>query len=721
MAFAESKKDSLERKLTASPVKERAYILNQLADVSILVSTQDSFNYASRALAEAKRQNNKEQIATSYLNIAIALRYLGENQAALDSLYKTIHIINDLKNQKLVAQILNVIGIVHYQLGHDSMSIDAYNRSLKIRKSINDMEGIADILNNVGNLYNGLGNYDKALSYFFKCLKYDQSLKNTKGQSSTFNNIGMVYYNLKEYQKSIQYYEKAESLAVGLNEQSKIASILNNLGVTYLALEKYDEAIRYTRRSNKYYQETGQTLQSQRNYTNLGLIYEYKELLDSSLHYHLIALTLANRLSNPSLIAGSHINLSRIYQKRGMLTKALSELQAAHKFVANTENLNITSKLFLGFSNIYSSMGKYHEAFDYLTQHLSIRDSLYNLDKAQKVAQVEAQHETEKQSERILTLQMDKKIQELQLEKSSATVKRLITVVGFITILVSLIVWLYVVKYKTSRKLEQKNEQINEQNEALNEVNQELEQINHQLAQSQESLREANQTKDMLFGVIAHDMKSPLDHLRTLVYLLRNTKDSGDAATLDSNLTTLDTSLRSVNELLNTLLNWAQVQRDQIQYQESEFNLAEIFTDNIILFEHLVAEKKLTVVENFEKEVIVRSDRNMADFIFRNLLSNAIKFSLPSGEISIDGMQTERGFSFSVKDNGTGLDSSMVEKLFTAGQVRRRGTGNEKGAGLALQICQEFAKQMSGEIVVSSKENQGSTFTLQTNRNDNNQ
>lgn len=84
----------------------------------------------------------------------------------------------------------------------------------------------------------------------------------------------------------------------------------------------------------------------------------------------------------------------------------------------------------------------------------------------------------------------------------------------------------------------------------------------------------------MLFGVIAHDMKSPLDHLRTLVYLLRNSKNSNDIAALDSNLVTLDNSLRSVNELLNNLLNWAQVQRDQIHYQESTFNLAEIFNDN---------------------------------------------------------------------------------------------------------------------------------------------
>jgi signal transduction histidine kinase len=710
--FAESRKDSLESRLTTSSVKERALILNLLSDESIFSSPRESFKYASQALVEAKKQKDLEQMATAYLNIGISLRYLGENQAALDSLYKTIGFINDLKNRKLVARILNVIGVVHYQLGHDSMSIDAYNKSLRIRKDINDMEGIADILNNIGNLYNGMGNYDKALSYFFKCLKYDEALKNTKGLSSTYNNIGMVYYNLKDYTKAITFYRKAESIAISLKEPAKIASILNNLGATYLALEKYDEAIRYTRLSNQYYKETDQVLQTQRNNTNLGLIYEYKDQLDSSLYYNKIALTLANKLATPALIAGAHINLSRTYQKKGQLTKALNELQVASNYLNHSENLNIESKLLLGFANIYSSMGHYHKAFDYLAQHLSLRDSVYNLEKAQKVAQVEAQFETEKQAQRIVTLQMDQKLQELNIERSKATVRRLITIVGFITILVGLVVWLYIVKYRTSQKLEQKNKQINEQNEALNEVNLELQQINHQLALSQAKLSEANQTKDMLFGVIAHDMKSPLDHLRTLVYLLRNSKNSNDTAALDSNLVTLDNSLRSVNELLNNLLNWAQVQRDQIHYQESTFNLAEIFNDNIALFEHLINEKKIVVSKNYSSEVCVRSDRNMIDFIVRNLLSNAIKFSSEKGSIVIASEKTATGFSVEVSDHGSGMDSSMAEKLFTAEQIRRRGTHNEKGAGLALQICQEFARQLGGEIKVVTAEGAGAAFTL---------
>ncbi len=716
LGYPQSKGDSLKKLLVTSSPKEKSIILNQLSDDQLFNSPRQSLKFASDALIEAKKCNDLEQVARAYLNIGTALRYLGENQAALDSLYKTISFINNLKDSKLVAKILNVIGVVHYQLGHDSMSMDAYNKSLKIRNEINDLEGVADILNNVGNLYNGLGNFDKALDYYFKCLKYDQMLNNKKGLSATYNNIGMVHFNLKEYSKSIIYYQKAESLAVSQNEVTKIASIYNNIGATYLALRKYDEAIKYTKQSNAYYQKTNQILQTQRNYTNLGLIFEYKGNLDSSIYNQTIALSLANKLSNPSLIAGAHINLSHLYQKKHNLNLALAELDMAKKSIATSDKLDVMSKLYLAYANVYSSMEKYHDAFDYLAQHISLRDSLYNLEKVQKVAQIEAQYETEKQAQRIQTLQMNQKFQNLKIQKTRATVRRLIAIVAIITILVSLIVWLYINNYRNSLKLAQKNDQINQQNTMLNEVNCELQQINHQLAESQEKLRIANHTKEQLFGIVAHDMKSPLDHLRTLVFLLRNPKESSEFYNLDANLLKLDTSLKSVNELLNNLLNWAQVQQDQIYYQESSFNLADIFEENLKLFEHLITEKRLCIIKKYNQTLVVNSDRNMIDFILRNLISNAIKFSLEKGNIYLSGILVVDGFSIAVTDEGTGMEASLVEKLFTQNQIRRRGTHNEKGAGLALQICQKFAEQLGGKMEIVTAEGKGSTFTLKVER-----
>ena len=138
--YSENTKDSLLLRLNTVPDSEKPAILNKLSDEAIMTSPRESFNYAARALIIAKKQKDLEQEAESYLNLGIALRYLGENQAALDTLYKTIGFINNLKDKKLVAQLLNVIGIVHYQLGHDSLSMEAYNKSLKIRSDINDMQ-----------------------------------------------------------------------------------------------------------------------------------------------------------------------------------------------------------------------------------------------------------------------------------------------------------------------------------------------------------------------------------------------------------------------------------------------------------------------------------------------------------------------------------------------------------------------------------------------------
>ena len=404
--------------------------------------------------------------------------------------------------------------------------------------------------------------------------------------------------------------------------------------------------------------------------------------------------------------------MSRLYLKLNQYSKALAELKKADLLIKKSENLYIQSRLLLGFANVYSTMGNYHKAFDYLADHLALRDSLYNLEKAQKVAQVEAQYESEIKAQRIASLQLDQKIKGIQIEKSNAKVNNLLILIGIISLLIGLVIWLYIIKFKTSRKLSIQNRQIHEQNSMLNEANQELSQINSQLALSQQQLHAANQTKDKLFGIIAHDMKSPIDHLRTMVFLLRHSKNTNNLASLGNNFTELDNSIQAVNELLNNLINWAQVQRDQIRYEESRFDLSEVIVDTTTLFEYLLKEKNITIKKNSHSPFEVVSDRNMVEFIVRNLLSNAIKFSNSDASISIQLVGSNHQFSIAITDRGIGMSQQTVNLLFTATQVRKKGTHNEKGAGLALQICQEFAKQIGGTIKVESQENKGSIFTL---------
>lgn len=711
--LAQSGVESLLKQADSAQGIQKVVLFNQLSDSVSIYSPKKSLDYANKALIEAKKIGDLEQQAQAYLNIGIALRYLGHNQEALDTLYRTISFINDLKNRKLIAQILNAIGVVHYQLGHDSLSLESYNKSLSIRNELKDFEGIADILNNMGNLYNRLGNFDKALEFYFKCLKYDDLLNNDKGKSATYSNIGMVYHNIGDYSKSLDYYRKAYQLSEQRNDFHKMASILNNIGAAYLAMQNYDSAIWYTNLSNKYYIKLGENLQMQRNFTNLGLIYEYKFYYDSSLYYHRKALEMAKGLANPSLIVGAHINLSRIYFKQKNLQQALKELKAGEKVIGKTDNLYVTSRLMLGFANIYAEMGQYRNAYNYLANHLSFRDSIYNLEKAEKIAQVEAQFETEKKSQRISLLMRDQKIAKLKLEHSNNIILFLVLISITFLILSSIIIVLYIQKKRVAKLLEKQNTTINEQNEMLKQANEELNAVNSMLSDSQQSLYEANKTKDLLFGIIAHDIKSPLERLNILIHHIGQESNSFNNKELKGYIDELDFSTQSVNHLISNLITWAQYQQQRINYKEEQVDVKTLIVENLNLLEYQIKHKKLHVKLDVD-DIKINTDKFMLDFIIRNLIGNAVKYSFESGTISVSSKQNGQ-FTISVSDNGVGMDKETIDRIKSGNVVRRKGTMNESGAGLALLICKGFSEMMNAEFIIESEKGKGSIFILKIN------
>ncbi len=708
--FSQSGIKSLLKQAEKAQGVQKAVLFNQISDSISIYSPKESLDYANKALIEAKKCGDLEQQAQAYLNIGIALRYLGHNKDALDSLYRTISFINNLKNRKLIAQILNAIGVVHYQLGHDSLSLESYNKSLSIRNELNDFEGIADILNNMGNLYNGLGNFDKALEFYFKCLKYDDLLNNDKGKSATYSNIGMVYQNLGDYSKSLDYYRKAYQLSEQRKDFRKMASILNNIGAVYLAMQNYDSSIWYTNQSNKYYIKLGENLQMQRNFTNLGLVYEYKLRYDSSLYYHRKALEMSEGLANPSLIVGAHINLSRIYLKQKNLQQALKELKAGEKEMEKTDNLYVTSRLMLGFANVYAETGEYRNAFNYLASHLSFRDSIYNLEKAEKIAQVEAQYETEKKTQRIDLLKRDQKINELKLERSNITIRYLVLLSITFLILTSIIVVLYIQKQRVAKLLEKQNTTINEQNEMLKQANEELNAVNTMLSDSQQSLYEANKTKDLLFGIIAHDIKSPLERLNILIHHISQESNSFNNKELKGYIDELDLSTQSVNHLIRNLITWAQLQQQRINYKEELVDVKNLIAENLNLLDYQIKQKRLHVDIDTD-DIMVGTDRIMLDFIIRNLISNAVKYSYESGVITVSSKRNNH-FTLMVSDNGVGMDKETIDRINSGNAVRKKGTMNEVGAGLALLICKGFSEMMNAEFIIESEKEKGSTFIL---------
>lgn len=242
-------------------------------------------------------------------------------------------------------------------------------------------------------------------------------------------------------------------------------------------------------------------------------------------------------------------------------------------------------------------------------------------------------------------------------------------------------------------------------------VNQKL---NAELLDKTKELEHTNADKDKFFSILAHDLRGPLTTIMGMVDLMADKKSELGETLMQEMAQAMKKSVHSTNILMDNLLDWASLQRGLKVFHPEPTTFGELMATVIhpLLLE--AEGKKISLVDEIPAATPLTADTKMAQSIFRNLLTNAIKFTPVNGTVRLHTSMTERGqLTFSVSDNGIGMDEKMIENLFLMGpQSRRLGTGGETSTGLGLMICKEFIEKHGGSIWVDSVVNKGSTFTF---------
>ena len=238
-----------------------------------------------------------------------------------------------------------------------------------------------------------------------------------------------------------------------------------------------------------------------------------------------------------------------------------------------------------------------------------------------------------------------------------------------------------------------------------------LKRAQEDLKKANYELKTANTTKDKLFSIIAHDLRSPIGSLSGILEVITDDPELLDPDQQAEYLRQLRDSVKNVGLLLENLLYWAGSQRGTIEYQPQFINLAQVVDVNIRLLSNIASEKSIGLISDIPVDAAVYADENMVMTIIRNLISNALKFTTESGEIRISAQKTDNMTTLCIADTGIGITEENLKKLFRQDEhFTTYGTKKEKGSGLGLLLCKEFVERNQGEIWVESEEGQGSRF-----------
>ncbi len=246
-----------------------------------------------------------------------------------------------------------------------------------------------------------------------------------------------------------------------------------------------------------------------------------------------------------------------------------------------------------------------------------------------------------------------------------------------------------------------------------------LENALKELDQSNSELKKEQITRDKLFSVIAHDLRSPFNGILGFSQLLIDNKNDLDSKESSMCLDNINTSAKNTLTLLDNLLNWAKSQTGQISFNIEKVSLFSIIQEVIGIYHSSAEIKNINLTHLSFKDLNVYTDRNMFKTVLRNLISNAIKFTKKNGKITISTNLNQDFVEITVSDNGVGINKENLSKVFgNETNETTYGTADEKGSGLGLLLCKEFTQKLGGNIWVESEEEKGSDFkfTLPLNR-----
>jgi len=227
-----------------------------------------------------------------------------------------------------------------------------------------------------------------------------------------------------------------------------------------------------------------------------------------------------------------------------------------------------------------------------------------------------------------------------------------------------------------------------------------------ELTAANEQLERTNRELDRFATVASHDLQEPLRKVAAFSSLVRrryaDKLDEDGVRSLDF----LADAAQRMQRLINDLLSYSKLASQPLNLRDVDMNT--LVADIIDQLETPISEcnARITAVEL----PVIQSDHVLLTQIVQNLISNAVKYRGNADPVvKIDAVEDEAGWTFSVTDNGIGLETRFSEKIFAPFQ-RLHTREQYEGTGIGLAVVRQAVERLGGHIRVESEPGHGASF-----------
>jgi signal transduction histidine kinase len=255
------------------------------------------------------------------------------------------------------------------------------------------------------------------------------------------------------------------------------------------------------------------------------------------------------------------------------------------------------------------------------------------------------------------------------------------------------------------------NRELFTQSNNLEEINKLLNQQTIEIKNQQKELQKLNSTKDKLFSLIAHDLKTPMNSIIGLLEIIEIKFDSMPEEKKKHYLKLVKAASINTFALLENLLEWSISQTKTISCNPTKLLVSDLFKQIADLLSPAARNKKIELNIVLKDSLEIIADEHMIFTVLRNLVSNGIKYTPENGKVTLIAESIENTAKISVSDTGIGIPKEKIDLLFRIDSTSStKGTSGESGTGLGLIISNDFLTKHSSQLHIKSSINQGTTF-----------
>jgi len=525
-------------------------------------------------------------------------------------------------------------------------------------------------------------NFNKTVAFFIE-KKWDSTLVYSMKSLSVAKNAEIIDYcrycrgfsfrNKKLYKEAKKEFNNISSSFLFYHK------VKVNLGEIALEQKEFETALNYFKQIEKRPNKKGYELKNSIILHNIGLCYLHLNKFIEAENYLFRSSKIQEIQKDTLLLISSYMDIANLYYIQYKDSQAIPYFKKAYHLSKKAKSFNLKSAAAKNMAVVEENRKNFPLALTYRKEYETWKDSVNDQNKVWEIAEVEKKFAVKQKQKEVDVLAAENKVKIA--ERNGFIISSVLLLILFGTG-----VYFYQQKIKNNKIiLAQKNE-----------------------------LDELNATKDKLFSIVSHDLRSSVNALKTSNGKLMENLHNKNFTELDVLLHNNSTIANGAYNLLDNLLNWALLQTKQAYFYQESLHLATIVQHVEYNYKPLMVNENINFKSDVSKAEYVFADMDSLKIIIRNVLDNAIKFSKENGAISIYTRPSSEDFCYLVvEDTGLGMNETTRQELLKETVLLSKKKNDDIiGTGLGMQLCKSVIRKNGGKLEIESEENVGTKIII---------